>query len=93
MEKRLFQRLGPNDCPSCGKPGLVLVEYEKAISELDKTGTAIETFVDGYDVKLMCPHCGAKFYDVDKKGTSYYIKSVSPKVKPIMKDYNPFQIQ
>lgn len=89
---KLFQRLGPNDCRECGKSGLFLIEYENTISELDKTGVIKESYMEGYNVKLVCPHCGKEYYNVGKKGMNFYIKSDLPEVKPVINDYNPFQM-
>ncbi len=77
----------PNQCPNC-LGNMIFKEVEIYEAPLDENGVPGEgvTYVEP---RLVCPKCGS-VYDCEKTGIGYRIDFHLPKVKPIMKKYNPF---
>lgn len=91
-KKKLFQKLNKNTCPKCGGDHLWMVEYECTKNRLNEYGYIVESITDGYKIKLICPDCGAEYDNISKTGMSYAVKPDVIPVKPVMRNYNPFQI-
>lgn len=63
-----FIKLG--QCPNCHNDTLVLLYWEKVISDINKEGKLVESVVDNFDVKILCRTC-KKEYNVNKQGNYY----------------------
>lgn len=87
---RLFQEVYANTCPECGHNNLWLVEYECTKSRLNDQGFVCDSWTDGCQVKLQCANCGKEYYNIEKVGMSYRIKSNLPPIKKVMTNFNPF---
>ena len=81
-----------NQCPNC-ESTLILEETSYSVATLDENGMATFSSLDEeVDVKLLCTGCGKEF-EVEKGGPYFRIKRTTkpiPKMKPIIKDFNPF---
>lgn len=77
----------PNQCPNC-LGNMILREVEIYEAPLDENGVPGKgtTFVEP---RLVCSKCGS-VYDCERTGIGYRIDFHLPKVKPVMKKYNPF---
>ena len=90
MGTRLFTRLKPNQCPVCLAP-LELVELDISTYSLTRTGTKKGVTDSHYQASLVCSNCET-FYDAEKHGENWCIKSSLPKIRRELKEYNPFQL-
>lgn len=91
MRKRGMIYLGENECPKCGGK-LNLVTIERNISPLNKYGIPIvnkNTIDDEVEIWLVCNTCKST-YDAESSGMKFGIKRELPKIKPEIKEFNPF---
>ena len=81
-----------NQGPKC-ESTLVLEETTYSVASLDERGMATFCSLDEeVELKLVCTGCGER-YDVEKGGPYFQIKRTTkpiPKMKPIVKEFNPF---